>query len=163
MNWDYWALPCFLDEEIEALEGKIFIWVSNISVDHPYLIKREISIFLIPIKNMFCLHRLPGVRGQDRGGMQGGLLGAHNVSFLDLAKDVDVFTSWKPIILHTWALYTSWYTCYISLKCSKMRFYSLLVIIDIYHIVVKSHSSFIEYPLFAKSSDLYWKYKDKWG
>ena len=42
MNWDYWAPPWFLDEETEALEGKIFIWVSNISVDHPYLIKREI-------------------------------------------------------------------------------------------------------------------------
>lgn len=112
---------------------------------------------------MFCLHRLPGIRGQDRGGTQGGLLGAHNVSFLDLADDFGVFTSWKSIILHTWALYTSQYTCYISLKYSKMRFYSLLVVIDIYHIIVESHSSFIEYPLFAKSSDLYWKYKDKWG
>ena len=121
------------------------------------------SIFLIPIKNMFCLHRLPGARGQDRSGTQGGILGAHNVWFLDLANGVDIFTSWKSIILHTWALYTSQDTCYISLKCSKMRFYSLFMVIDIDHIVVKSHSSFIEYPLFAKSSDLYWKYKDKWG
>lgn len=42
---------------------------------------------------MFCLHRLPGIKGQDRGGTQGGLLGAHNVSFLDLADDFGVFTS----------------------------------------------------------------------